>query len=112
MRTLLIALGNPLRGDDGVAHAVIRLLEPRTGITTRALLQLTPEFAAELSGFDVAVFLDADVNAQEVSIEPMASIVPRPALTHSSASRESCFGLGGMHASAEFQLGTFPYVKL
>jgi Ni,Fe-hydrogenase maturation factor len=78
MRTLVIAIGNPLRRDDGVAHHV--LIPP--GADRRAVLQLTPEMAEEIAGYDSVVFLDADVNAKELRIEPVDSLPSASALTH------------------------------
>jgi len=60
-RVLLIALGNPLRGDDGVAQEVLALLAPRSNVFTEAPLDILPEMAAALAGFDLVVFIDADV---------------------------------------------------
>jgi len=64
MRTLLIAIGNPLRRDDGAAHRALELLGG-----TRSVMQLTPEIASEIALFDRVLFLDADVNPGEPRIE-------------------------------------------
>lgn len=85
-RVLLIAIGNPLRRDDGVAQRVLDLVAPRPGLSLRAVLQLTPEVAADLSGFDPIVFLDADVGANAVTIEPCGENRSRPVLTHGTDS--------------------------
>ena len=86
MRTLLVASGNSLRGDDGVAHRVVQLLGARA--EARSVMQLTPELAAEIAGFDTVIFLDAAVGVQAVSIEE----VPKPSaavtLTHVSRPAE------------------------
>ena len=42
---LVIAIGNTLRRDDGVAHHVSDLLNVHPDVETRAVLQLTPEMA-------------------------------------------------------------------
>ena len=81
-RVLLIALGNPLRRDDGVAQQVLDLLPPRPGLASQAHLQLTPELAPGLAGFDLVVFIDADVRAEELRIELVGQRPARPALTH------------------------------
>lgn len=85
MRTLLIACGNSLRGDDGVAHRVLELLG--ASAEARSVMQLTPELAAEMAGFDTVVFLDATVGIQTVTIEN----VPKPtaAATWTHVSRPS-----------------------
>jgi hydrogenase maturation protease len=81
-RVLLIAIGNPLRRDDGVAQRVLDLLPPRPGLFSKEVLQLTPELAPELSGFDLVVFIDADVGADAVKIEACGENRSPPVLTH------------------------------
>jgi hydrogenase maturation protease len=59
---LVIGIGNPLRGDDGVGWRLLEELEeaqPRTGVRLRRVQQLTPELAAELAGVQRALFVDA-----------------------------------------------------
>lgn len=67
-RVLVIGYGNPLRGDDGLGIAAVEMLMRRTEIEPRdrsvaihfkAVHQLTPEIAADLSEVDFAVFIDA-----------------------------------------------------
>jgi hydrogenase maturation protease len=50
---LVIGIGNPLRGDDGVGA---RLAEEAGG---RSVQQLTPELAEELARLEVVLFIDA-----------------------------------------------------
>lgn len=66
MRSLIVAVGNRLRADDGVAHRVADLL---TGETIRSVHQLTPEIAAEMQDADTVIFLDADAAADHPSLE-------------------------------------------
>lgn len=66
MPSLVIAIGNPLRADDGVAHNVAGLI---TGATLLRIHQLTPEIAADLQNYDPVIFLDADCAAAEPSLE-------------------------------------------
>jgi hypothetical protein len=47
--TLYIAIGNALRGDDGMAQRALELLQPGLGSVTRTVTQLTPELAAEIA---------------------------------------------------------------
>ena len=68
MRTIVIAIGNPLRGDDGLAHIVADRLE---NVAVRHVHQLTPELAAELVDFDRVIFVDADATVSNVRIEPV-----------------------------------------
>lgn len=60
-----------MRGDDGAAHRVIERLEPAPGVVVRGELQLLPELAPEVARADRVVFIDADVEADEPSIEPL-----------------------------------------
>lgn len=83
-RVLIIAYGNPLRSDDGLAwHAAEELWRrtssPDVDILTRQ--QLTPELAYPVSEADLVIFLDAAREGKpgELICEPIA---PR-ALTRS-----------------------------
>ena len=82
-RALVIAYGNPLRGDDGVAWRVADLLE-RTPIGAEVVRcqQLTPELAERLGAAPTVIFVDAsrDVAAGAVSeraIEPAGEMSTR-----------------------------------
>ncbi len=60
--TLVIGIGNPLRGDDGVGWRLLAELEaaaPVTGRTLRRVQQLTPELAADLAAAERVLFVDA-----------------------------------------------------
>ena len=84
MRALIIAIGNRLRADDGVAHHVADLIEPKPGVTLRRLHQLMPEIAAEMQGVDTVIFLDADPTAEGPSLEKIAGPAePAGPLSHS-----------------------------
>jgi hydrogenase maturation protease len=59
---LVLACGNPLRGDDGVAIVLARYFraefcEPETDI--RSSQQWTPDLAEQISQSDIVLFLDA-----------------------------------------------------
>jgi Ni,Fe-hydrogenase maturation factor len=71
MRALLIAIGNPLRSSDGIACAAAGYLSGYPRIDVLTVLQLTPEIAAEIASYDLAIFIDADIAASEIAIEPM-----------------------------------------
>jgi hydrogenase maturation protease len=101
MAALVIAIGNRLRADDGVAHRVVDLLAAKPNVTTRSVIQLTPEIAAEIAHYDVVVFADADARAEQLQIEPIG-IAPAPLpLTHASHPSEvvalarTLFGFAG-----------------
>jgi hydrogenase maturation protease len=63
---LVIAIGNCLRGDDGVAHRVADLLH---GVSLLRVHQLAPEIAAEMQHADPVIFLDADPDTEAPSLE-------------------------------------------
>jgi Ni,Fe-hydrogenase maturation factor len=84
MRTMLIALGNPLRRDDGVAHAALDLMKDSADFVARHISQLTPEIAADFARYDAVVFLDADVGAKEILIEPVENAPSNAPITHVS----------------------------
>lgn len=71
MQTIYIAMGNALRGDDGVALRVLELLEPAPGSLTRTVTQLTPELAAEIAPAKRVVFIDADPSSSRPQITPV-----------------------------------------
>jgi hydrogenase maturation protease len=88
MPTLLIGCGNPLRGDDGVAPAVLRLIRPTASREIRSVQQLTPELAAEIASFDRVIFVDADLQATALAVDPVATAIPHSPLTHASTPAE------------------------
>jgi hydrogenase maturation protease len=59
---LVIACGNPLRGDDAVGGQIIETLRNEledAGIAPQAVHQLTPELAEEISQTETVIFVDA-----------------------------------------------------
>ena len=101
MRTLLLACGNTLRGDDAAAHAVLGLIPPTNQHATRAVHQLTPELAAEVARYSRVVFIDADAGSKALRIEPLQTGAPRSPLTHAATPEEvvalagALFGFAG-----------------
>ncbi len=86
-RVLIIAYGNPMRSDDGLAwHAADELWRrvppPEFDILTRQ--QLTPELAYPVSKADVAIFVDAAREGEpgELICEPLAPRVLPRSLSH------------------------------
>lgn len=64
--TLVVGVGNVLRGDDGVAFAAILRIgaDPRcAGVTAVARHQLTPELAETVATADRFILVDADASA-------------------------------------------------
>jgi Ni,Fe-hydrogenase maturation factor len=82
MRSLFISCGNTLRCDDGVAHEVLQLLPAAAEREVRSVQQLTPELAAEMAGYELVVFLDADTASLRPATEPIGAWAPRSPLTH------------------------------
>ena len=103
---LFIAIGNPLRGDDGLAHLLVerafstmsrdrrkrRLPHSATSrrgeYSVRYCHQLTPELSAEIAGFETVIFADADATAVEPILEPVQESNTQRALTHVSSPAE------------------------
>jgi hydrogenase maturation protease len=89
VRTLCIAVGNPLRGDDGVANRVLDLLEPIVGVAFLRAQQLVPELSEAIAHARSLLFIDVDVNPGGPYIEP---VVPRELgrapLTHAMTAAE------------------------
>ena len=107
MRTFVIACGNTLRRDDGVAHRVVELLGPIPDSETRTPIQLAPELAAEIAGAETVIFIDADLGASALSVDELDPRSPRAAhrvistLSHAAGPEEiaalsaACFGFAG-----------------
>ena len=70
--SLVIGIGNPLRGDDGIGWRLAAQLPAGSGLGVRCRQQLTPELAEELAAVERVLFLDA-------WLEP-SSALPRPRL--------------------------------
>lgn len=89
-RTLILACGNPVRGDDAVALELARILRdqfagPQVAVHTSQ--QWTPELAEPLSRCDLAIFLDASARFSPgfvhcESARPLTA-EPHAMLTHS-----------------------------
>lgn len=81
-------MGNPMRRDDGVARRVLQLVGPVAGVATLEVMQLQPENAAEIAGYDRVVFVDADLEAGEPRIETLAEEGSPSPLGHSLSPAE------------------------
>lgn len=81
--TLLFAIGNPQRGDDGVAAEVCALVGQGDWKIIETM-ELMPEMAGEVVHADRLVFIDADYRGGAPSIAPLASVACHPGpMTHS-----------------------------
>ncbi len=75
MSTLVLGVGNAVRGDDGVGPFVIDLLRVarHRGLELRTAFTFLPELAVALPGHDAVVFVDADLEAREVTLRPLGT---------------------------------------
>jgi hydrogenase maturation protease len=71
--TLVVGVGNTLRGDDGAAALVLERLAARApgAVSLRLAHCLLPELAAEMVGYERVVIVDADVSATAVVLAPL-----------------------------------------
>lgn len=87
--TIILACGNPLRGDDGIALHLARCLQEQhwdPEIEIRYSQQWTPELAESISKADLAIFVDASttVPAGTIRLQPVSSSKSWPGgTTHS-----------------------------
>ncbi|WP_193814970.1 hydrogenase maturation protease [Cyanobium sp. LEGE 06143] len=72
---LVIGIGNPLRGDDGVGAL---LAEQVGGLSVQ---QLTPELAADLAPLQRVLFIDAWLAPQQPGPLPQPRLDPLPAVS-------------------------------
>lgn len=82
MHAVVLAIGNTLRGDDGVAARVADLLGMRSGVEVRRVHQLTPELAEEIAQAKTLVFIDADLGAAKARLERLVPAPQRSPFTH------------------------------
>ena len=81
MTVLVIGVGNPARGDDGVGPAIAARVgrdERLPGAVVRSVMQLTPELAADVAEASVVVIADARAGAAagEVGWAPVGAAAP------------------------------------
>jgi hydrogenase maturation protease len=86
-RVLIVACGNPLRCDDGLAWRAVEELQRRQlpqDVEIIAQHQLTPELASAVSQVERVLFLDAASCGQpgEVRCEPVLPLRTSGAFTH------------------------------
>ena len=70
---LVVGYGNDLRSDDGAGRVVAGRIEAMDlpGVIVRSQTQLTPELALAITGADVVVFVDANVDCRETTVLPV-----------------------------------------
>jgi hydrogenase maturation protease len=72
--TLIIGFGNTLRSDDGAGvRAAEKLAERLPGADVVTLHGLQPEIAEMIARYDTLVFIDAAIDAAEVTVTPVRS---------------------------------------
>jgi len=66
IQTLVIACGNPLRGDDGIGPAAAEIVNSWRipGVKVIAVHQLTPELIDEMRAAQRVLFVDAAINIE------------------------------------------------
>jgi hydrogenase maturation protease len=82
LRPLILGIGNPLRGDDGLGHAVAERLALARDLNCeiRVVHQLTPELAQPLAAAEFAIMIDASHEGEpgEVRIRPLSPFLRTP----------------------------------
>jgi hydrogenase maturation protease len=99
-RVLILAVGNPLRSDDGVAWHAADLLCRRLSPDEAEIIfvhQLMPELAERVSQADGAIFLDARQNGQP------GQVIQTPVILEAE-------GMYSTHMLAPVQLTALSYV--
>lgn len=81
-QSLVLACGNPMRGDDGVGWRIGRTMQrqpPMSGLTVLVTQQLLPEHAEAVSNADLVLFIDCSAvippgTVSTVCIHPAESL--------------------------------------
>jgi len=70
---LVVGYGNDLRSDDGAGRVVAARIEAadHPGVIVRSQSQLTPELALDITRADVVVFVDANVDCEQLTVHPV-----------------------------------------
>jgi hydrogenase maturation protease len=92
-RSIILACGNPLRGDDGVALRIVcNLQDGHTDLETEICCaqQWTPDLAENISKSQLAIFVDASaaIPPGEIRLQPVSRRREPPGLTTHSLSPE------------------------
>jgi hydrogenase maturation protease len=73
---LVLAYGNPLRGDDGVGWRIADALDREPGVEIDCVHQLVPELASRVSRAEGVLFLDAATGESPGRVD-VRDVVPR-----------------------------------
>jgi hydrogenase maturation protease len=70
-RPLIVGIGNPLRGDDGLGSVVVQYLTEEMGEACDivAVHQLTPELAPSIAAASLVILIDASVKGQPGDVQ-------------------------------------------
>jgi hydrogenase maturation protease len=89
VKCLVLACGNPLRGDDGVGILLARFAEEwaaerRTDIKIIARMQWTPELAEDIAAAESVIFIDCavDLKPGEILVREVAADADALPATH------------------------------
>jgi hydrogenase maturation protease len=106
---LVIGIGNPLRGDDGVGWHLAGTLAEHSDLSVAMVHQLTPELAADLVNRSGVLFIDAWLAA---AAEPAGAARPqlRPVASAETGPDNSSHHLepGALVALADLLFGSRP----
>jgi hydrogenase maturation protease len=85
-RSLILACGNPLRGDDGVAWQIAELLQgefSQPQLEIRCAQQWTPEMAEAVSRSNLTIFVDSSAATApgEIKLETLHARAENPSPT-------------------------------
>ena len=90
-QAIILACGNPLRGDDGVAWHIARALQETSTKPQMKIVcaqQWTPEMAEDISQAELAIFVDAsaaiaagEIRVERISVSDVALTVETHALS-------------------------------
>ncbi len=112
---LVIGYGNLLRGDDGVGQRVATVVAEwqLPNVRSRSVHQLMPELAQELSEVNLALFVDAGLTINQVTLAPLEpSLDPQLPWGH-SLSPQTLLGLSQWlyHCAPQGWMITIPGVN-
>lgn len=65
---VVIGIGNDMRGDDGIGPSVVHAIPSRANLTTMTVHQLVPELAEQLRSARRALFVDASLEVDQISL--------------------------------------------
>lgn len=80
--TLVVGIGNDLRGDDAAGPLAAASVAGRPGVRVITVHQLTPELSADLAAAARVVFVDAEVGIQEAIARRVGPADHAGATTH------------------------------